>query len=113
MNTISINGRLVRDVEAQTVGEHTVYKGTIVHDTGFGDKKTPMFLDFEVWNKTGAAMANYCGKGSHVALAGELKLNQWEDSNGNKRSKHFIGVARVDFISTEKVEKKEPEDVPF
>ena len=37
-----------------------------------------------------------------ISIRGDLKTNQWEDNNGQKRSKTFVRVNKFDFIGGKK-----------
>ncbi len=99
-SNITIAGRLTRDVEQRTAGEHTVYNVGIAYDTGFGDKKKPCFIDISAWDKTGAALARLA-KGEPVLINGSLELETWE-KDGQKRSKHVVRVNSVTYISSKR-----------
>ena len=104
---LTIAGRLVRDPETKTVGEHTVTEVTIAYDTGFAEKKKPVFLKTKAWNKTGVALARL-GKGDPVLLNGTLEMSQWE-KDGQKRSEHLMNVNSVTYISAKREATAETE----
>ena len=45
------------------------------------------FVDCEAWGGTAETMAKYLSKGRPVFIEGRLKLDQWQDKDGNNRSK--------------------------
>lgn len=57
------------------------------------------FIEITVWAKSGENCNQYLKKGSAALVEGRLKLDTWEDNNGNKRSKHSIVATNVQFLS--------------
>ena len=51
-----------------------------------------------VFGNTAEACRRYLGKGSQVLVDGKLKNDEWEDKNGQKRSKTRIIADSVQFI---------------
>ena len=57
-----------------------------------------MFLTFWVRN---AEVANqYLRKGSKVLIEGRLKFEQWQDQNGQNRSRHSIDVDSMEMLNS-------------
>ena len=109
-SNLTIAGRLVRDPETKTVGEHTVTNVTIAYDSGFGEKKKAVFIKVQAWNKTGTALARLA-KGEPVLLNGELAQENWE-KEGQKRSEHVMRVQTVTYISGKKDGAEAPRNAP-
>ena len=95
LNRLDIIGRQTRDCEQTNVGESTITKFSIANNYKYKDKESVLFLDCEVWGKLGDVIRNYGGKGKQICVSGRLSQNNWEDQNGNKKSKM---VLRVDFL---------------
>lgn len=92
MNKVSITGRLVADVELKVVGEKGTFLGqfTLAVDKGFGDNKKTAFVPCKVWGKSAESLSKYTKKGSKIAVCGSIEQENWEDKDGNKRSKLVI-----------------------
>jgi len=58
------------------------------------------FIDIDVWGAQAESCSQYLQKGRQVLIEGRLKLNTWEDQNGQTRSKHSVVAERVVFLST-------------
>jgi single-strand DNA-binding protein len=56
------------------------------------------FIDLEAFGKPAETMNQYLRKGSSVYIEGRLKLDQWDDQNGNKRTKMKVVVESFQFI---------------
>ena len=106
-NTITIDGRLTRDVEVRfTPSGKAVANFTVAHNTRRYNRDTQewedgdtTFIDVALWGKKGENLAESAGKGSVVAVAGALYQQTWEDKNGGgKRSKHIINAESVALV---------------
>jgi len=63
-------------------------------------KEEVTFVDVECWGRTAELVGQYLTKGRNVFIEGALKLDQWEDKDGNRRSRMRVNAQRVDFIGT-------------
>lgn len=57
------------------------------------------FIDIDVWGAQAESCRQYLQKGRQVLIEGRLKLDTWEDQNGQSRSKHSVVADRVVFLS--------------
>jgi len=103
-NHVILIGNLTRDIETATVGSgNTVSKFGLAVNRKYKTKdgqqqEDVMFVDCVAWGRTGETMAQYLSKGRPVFIEGRLQLEQWEDKEGNKRSRHSIVVENFQFI---------------
>lgn len=81
MLNITVAGRLGRDSELRTAGSDKVLGFTVAVDTGFGDKKTTVWVECSLWGKRGETLAQYLTKGACVTVSGDGGMRAWE-SNG-------------------------------
>ena len=58
------------------------------------------FVDCEAWGRTAEVMAQYLSKGKPVFVDGRLKLDQWQDKDGNNRSKLKVVIENFQFIDS-------------
>ena len=56
------------------------------------------FVDVTVWGRTAEVMSEYLSKGSPVFIEGRLKLDSWEDKDGQKRSKLKVVCERMQMV---------------
>jgi single-strand DNA-binding protein len=117
---ITLIGRLTRNPETQEVKNNSVAKFSLAV-SGF-KKDEVSFFDCEAWGRVGEIVQEYCEKGKQVAVAGTIRIDRWEDKDGNKRSKPVVNVrdmtllgSKSDSSSAPKEEKNEvtSDDVPF
>lgn len=50
------------------------------------------FIGLTFWGRTAEVANEYLKKGSNLLIEGKLRLETWEDGDGNKRSKHKVVV---------------------
>ena len=120
INTIALSGRLVAAPELRyTTNGTAVANGRIAVDDGYGDSKKTYFFDYSAWAHTAEYMAKYAAKGTLVTISGKLTQQNWQNQNGENRSKAVITVQDVvlppksnDDIYGEEV-VFEDEDLPF
>ena len=110
LNKVMLIGRLTRDPEVRTFSN-----GGKVAKIGFAvnnRKKDPqsgqwvddpVFLDVEAFNrgengKQADLVEQYLKKGHQAYIEGSLKLDQWTDKDGQKRSKLKIVMNNVQFL---------------
>ena len=108
LNRVFLMGNLTRDPEVRYTPS-----GTAVGDLGLAVNETyknkagenvesTVFVDVEVWARQAETCAEYLYKGSPVFVEGRLKLDQWENQQGEKRSKLRVRADRVQFLGSPK-----------
>ena len=116
LNRVFLMGNLTRDPEVRYTPS-----GTAVGDLGLAVNETyknkagetvesTVFVDVEVWSRQAETCAEYLHKGSPVFVEGRLKLDQWENQQGEKRSKLRVRADRVQFLGAPK--RTDVEDAP-
>ena len=104
LNRVMLMGNLTRDPEVKytpkgnAVGDLAIaindsYKaqdGTI--------KETVTYVDIEVWGRQAETCKQYLTKGRAVFVEGQLRLDQWESPQGEKKSRMKVRADRVQFL---------------
>lgn len=105
-NRIIMMGNLTRDPEYKQVGSgQGVCRFGLASNRQFKNKQTGTmvqevcFIDIDVWGAQAESCNQYLQKGRAVLVEGRLKLDSWQDQEGNKRSKHSIVADRVTFLA--------------
>ncbi len=106
LNKVFLMGNLTRDIELK----HTPSNNTAVANIGIavnrkfraGDenREETTFVDCEAWGRTAEVMQQYLRKGRPVLIEGRLKLDQWQDKDGNNRSKMKVVVENFQFVDS-------------
>ena len=116
MNNVVLVGRLTRDVDLKYIqGSGTpVASFTMAVDREFAGKdgkKETDFIDIQVWGKSAENCANYIGKGSLVAIQGSIRVDSYQDQEGNNKKITRVNANRVQFLDSKK-EKQENNPMP-
>ena len=112
-NKIILAGNLTRDIEIKYSGANLAIGNVgIAVNRKFkskmgDDKEEVLFVDLTFFGKTAEIANQYLKKGSKVLVEGKLKLDQWTDQSGGKRSKHSITVESLQMLDS----KREREDL--
>lgn len=60
------------------------------------------FIDITFFGKQAEVSNQYLQKGSKLLVEGRLKFDQWQDSNGQNRSKHSVAVEVMEMLGEPK-----------
>ncbi len=104
MNKVILIGNLTRDPElSETPSGVSVCKFSIAvnrnYTDGNGERQTD-FFNVTAWRWLGENVAQYCTKGSKVAVSGSIQLRNYEDNQGVKRMAVNIVAQEVEFLTT-------------
>jgi single-strand DNA-binding protein len=104
-NQITLLGNLTRDIELRyTQGGAGIASAGLATShkyTSNGEKKEEtLFVDITFFGKSAEIANQYLRKGSKVLIVGRLKLDQWVDQNGQKRSKHGVIVETMKMLDS-------------
>ena len=98
-------GNLTRDPEVTTLPSGTsICKLSLATNRRFKRQdgepgEETLFVDCTAFGRVGEVMGQYLSKGSPVMIEGRLKLDRWEDKEGNPRSKHQVVIENFQFIT--------------
>lgn len=106
-NRVVLIGNLTRDPEYKqlTSGQAVCRLGLAVNRQ-FKNRQTGnlvqevCYIDVDVWGAQAESCRQYLQKGRAVLVEGRLKLDSWEDANGQSRNKHSIVADRVVFLGS-------------
>lgn len=116
MNQVVLIGRLTKDPELRyTPGEETpIVNFTLAVNRGYTNKDGKNEADFifiEAWNKQAENIAQYCFKGSQVAVVGSLRVEKYVYQEQN-RSVTKVRANQVEFLSNKNQNNSNDEGVP-
>lgn len=105
VNKVLLMGNLTRDPQLSYLPSQTpvVEFGLAVNrvfkkQDGTEGKET-CFVDCQMFGKRAEAIQKYVKKGDPLFVEGRLKLDQWQDQDGNKRSRLRVFVENFEFLS--------------
>lgn len=127
MNSVILIGNLGQDPEMKYFDSGSKVTKFSLALRGYSkkeEKESTDWISCEAWGKTAELIGEYCKKGHKLAIEGSLKTQKWEDDKGNKRSRTFVLVSRVEFLTSKKqseqseglpaeTEQQEPEQQQF
>ena len=86
LNTITIMGRLTKDVELRRTATGTaVASFTLAVDRDFSKENEVDFIECVAWKNTAEFVSTYFSKGRMAIVSGSLQIRNWTDKDGNKR----------------------------
>lgn len=104
-NKTIIMGNLTRDPELKfTASNMAVANIGVAVNERYKNKQTDEweervnFIDCEAWGRTAENINEHFNKGKPILIEGKLRMDQWEDQQGNKRSKLKVVVDRFEFV---------------
>ena len=111
MNHVVLIGRLTKDVELKYIqGTGTpVANFAIAVDrefTGKDGKKEVDFIDIQVWGKSAENCSNYISKGSLVGVQGSIRIDLYQNKEGENRKITRVNANRVQFLDTKRTEQE-------
>ena len=123
MNNVSLVGRLVRDLELRYTQNGVAFaRLTVAVDKALSREKrqelqnagkpTANFVPCVVWGKLAENMANYTGKGSLVAIGGEIETGSYQNNEGRTVYTTEVRVSNVQFLESGKRSNNQGQNVP-
>ena len=105
-NRVILLGNVTRDPELRYIasGSAVTTLGLAMNDRRknaageWVDQTT--FVDVTLWARTAEIACEYLTKGSPVMIEGRLKLDSWEDNDGQKRSKLCVVGERMQLLGS-------------
>lgn len=95
MNHGTFAGYLGRDAEVKTVGQNKVCNFSVAVATGWGDKKSTLWVSCGLWGERGEKLAQYLTKGSAVTVSGDVDVRAYSAKDGTAKAEITCNVQRV------------------
>jgi len=96
-NQATFVGNLTRDPEARNLASGSMVVNFTIAVNGYKEGDVS-FIPVVAWEKTAEICAKSLRKASRVLVAGEIKQDNWETEDGQKRSKLFLNARTVQFL---------------
>lgn len=97
LNKVILIGNIATDIDLKyTPNGNGVASFNLAVNEFNGDTT---FIPVETWKKQAENVANYCGKGSKVAVEGSIKIDKWE-KDGQKRSFTKVNAFNIQFLES-------------
>jgi single-strand DNA-binding protein len=104
LNKVFLMGNLTRDPELRYTPDGTPVADlrlavTERYTSRSGDQtENTLFIDVVAWRRQAETASEYLSKGRPVLVEGRLKLDEWENQQGEKRSKVRVVAQRIQFL---------------
>ncbi|OCS09367.1 hypothetical protein CFTD6783_08345 [Campylobacter fetus subsp. testudinum] len=107
-NKVILLGNLTRDIELKNAGGLMIGAAGIAatrkYKNGSGESvEDTLFIDVTFFGKLSEIANQYLKKGSKLLVEGRLKLDVWQDQQGNTRSKHSVIVENMEMLDNKNV----------
>ncbi|MBN1918994.1 MAG: single-stranded DNA-binding protein [Verrucomicrobia bacterium] len=104
LNKVLLIGNLTRDPELRYTPS-----GTAVADLGLAvnerytsregkQVERTVFIDVVVWQRQAETASEYLSKGRPIFVEGRLQLDEWENQQGEKRTKMRVVAQNIQFL---------------
>src|SRR5699024_8298297 len=99
MNITALTGFIATDIELRNAGQSVVTSINLaVKDDCKRD--TTHIIKVEIWGKTAQLRNKYCAKGSKIGTTCSLKVDNFQDKEGNNREITKVNASRVEFLDS-------------
>ena len=116
LNSILIEGNIVRDVEVRSTPKGTTTCTFTIASNRFFKQETGMekevsYFKVETWAKLAESTGNFGQKGRGVKVVGRLRQDRWQGTDGKPQSRIVIVAEHIDFrpIRKEALTETKPE----
>lgn len=110
MNTIMIVGRIVSDCVMCPTAPYPMAINTLASIPS-SQKKETMFTPFKVFGKLASDIfCKYCKKGDTIVLSGYLTQDNFTTKEGNKATKYWINVDKIQMVGSRNQIEETPEE---
>lgn len=105
MNQINLVGRITKDLELRkTSSSKSVCEFNLaVNRVG---SENADFITCVVWNQQAENLAKYQSKGSLIGVSGSLRVEQYQDKEGNNRYKTYVLTSNIEYLSSKPKENE-------
>ncbi len=104
-NKVYLMGNLTRDPELRATPSGTAVcqfgmaVNRIYNNSAGERQEETTFVDIEAWGRQAETVSKYVSKGHPLFVEGRLKLDTWENKEGEKRSKMKVVLENMQLIS--------------
>lgn len=99
INRVVLLGNMTRDPELRRTGSGKAVTNFTLALNRYNNDEAD-FVDCVCWEKIAENTAQYCHKGSKVAIEGSIQTGSYVDKDGHNRKTVNVLCNRVEFINT-------------
>ena len=102
MNTVSLIGRITRDLELKSFNEgkgfYTKFTMAINRVAHKDSQPDADFINIAAWNGLAETFCKHLKKGNQIAITGRLSSSNYTDKDGNKRYSTEVVAEDFNFL---------------
>ena len=105
MNVVVLIGRLTDNPELRHTNSNiSVTRFSIAVDRAYrsGEDRQTDFINIVAWRQTAEFITTYFKKGQRIGIEGSLRMNQFTDKDGNKRTTYEVVVNNAHFVENKR-----------
>lgn len=103
VNKVILQGRLVDNVELKKTQSDVAHcEVTVAWNEKYKDTETVCFLRVKAWRHNAEFLSKYFKKGQELVVEGKMVTEQWEDQDGNKKSRTICVADGFNFCGPKK-----------
>ena len=110
MNVITLSGNLCQDTELRySVSGKSILNNTMAVRKDKKDSKGNYETDFIqiiLFDHNAEFLNKYAKKGDKIMINGKMRVDRFQDKDGNYRTSNYVVVDRVELLSQKRDEKK-------
>ena len=96
MNTGTFAGYIGRDAETKSLPSgSSVTNFSLAVATGWGDKKSTLWVSCDIWGERGEKLCQYLTKGAAVSVSGDVDVRPYSAKDGTPKAEMKCNVQRV------------------
>lgn len=107
MNKVILIGRLSRDVESRYTQSGTAVSTfslavnrVLTKEQKTNGMQSADFINCVAWGRTAEVLAQYCHKGSRIAIEGRLQVRNYTTQDGTKRYATEVIVEQMEMLDS-------------
>lgn len=104
MNCIQLTGNLCKDMKIEYTRNNKAYLentiGVVKEKKDENGNYESDFINFVVFEKKAEYLNQYAKKGDKVEIVGKLRVDTWQDEQGNYKNRTYVVGDKVQILTT-------------
>lgn len=106
MNKVILTGRLTKTPELKYTESNKAVCEFSIATNRIGQEQTD-FINCVVWEKQAENLKKYQSKGSLIAVLGSMRVEKYQDKEGNNKYKIYVLAENIEYLEPKKEQPKE------
>lgn len=117
MNKVILIGRVTKDIELKATDSGKQYvQFDVAIDNGKdkdGNSRDADFISCTAWEKQAETLSVYVHKGHKVAIEGSIKVDKYQNAEGENRYKTYVLVRGFEFLESKPKDNYTPSEPDY